>query len=77
MVISNGGVVRSADGYVGRSSNGTNCLALVTGVGSAWISQSSFNLGVSGNKSQVTVDNGGLLADDTGAIGINFNGTNN
>ncbi len=76
LVASNGGVVVSANGYVGNNFNANNNVAVVTGAGSLWANSSNLYVGNYGNGNQLVASNGGVVASVNGVIG-NQSGANN
>ncbi len=67
MTISNGGVVVSRSGYVGRL--GSNSTAVVTGPGSAWRVEVSLNVGANEDFNRLIISDGGMVTDATGTVG--------
>ena len=85
MVISNGGMVADATGYIGSSNTSLNNSVLVTGAGSTWTNSGTLTVGSFGGGT-LTVANGGLVAasgitiaasnGSTGTLNIGRFGTN-
>jgi T5SS/PEP-CTERM-associated repeat protein len=77
LVVSNGGMVRNAIGYVGLSSTASNNVALVTGSDSVWTNASTLNVGLQGAGNQLLVSGGGTVRNVNGFIGNGSASSNN
>ena len=75
LVVSNGGVVLTMDGYIGSANLGRDNAALVTGVGSRWTSAFDLVVGYYGSGNQLVVSDGGVVRNTMGTVG-NFSGAN-
>jgi T5SS/PEP-CTERM-associated repeat protein len=70
LVISNGGCVANATGYLGNNLSSSGNSALITGAGSAWSNHSSFVVGYHGNNNKLTISKGGRLYSAYATIGF-------
>jgi fibronectin-binding autotransporter adhesin len=78
LVVSNGGVVRNAVGYLGLNSTSSNNVAAVTGAGSLWTNVGFFYVGYSGWGNQLVVTNGGRVQSAAfNYLGYNPSSSNN
>jgi len=62
LVISNGGTVSAANGYIGFTNTASNNSALVTGANSLWTNSGSVVVGQYGSNNTLTVAHGGTVA---------------
>lgn len=77
LVVSNGALMRSANGYLGTYLPASNNVALITGVGSTWSNNNVFYLGFNGAGNQLIVSNGGVLRAAGSMAGVNGTSSNN
>ena len=86
LVISNGGTVAAANGYIGFTNTASNNSALVTGANSLWTNSGSVVVGQYGSNNTLTVAHGGTVtasstiiasqAGSSGTLNIGRFGTN-
>jgi T5SS/PEP-CTERM-associated repeat protein len=68
LLISNGGIVANADGYIG--SNGSSNAVVVTGVGSAWTNSGDLSIGESGGSgNSLVISNGATVVNGLSLLG--------
>jgi len=67
LVVTNGGVVRNADAYVGVS--GTSNSVLVSGVGSLWNNNGNLYIGSNGTYNVLTINSLGTVSNASGYVG--------
>jgi fibronectin-binding autotransporter adhesin len=77
LVISNGGGVLNAVGYVGRNTNSSNNSVLVTGINSTWTNFSDLAIGSQGSSNTLVISNGATVANTDGVIGSATSSSNN
>jgi fibronectin-binding autotransporter adhesin len=77
LVVSNGGLVRDQNGYLGPNASSSNNLTVVTGPGSMWSNANLFYLGFNGAGNQLVVSNGGVLRNNSSSIGVNNTSSSN
>ncbi len=78
LVITNGGKISDAGGYLGYNSTSSNNSALVTGTGSLWTNLSSLYVGFSGGGNSLVITNGGTVVSATNMfVGYNPGSSNN
>jgi len=78
LVVSNGGTVINAAGFIGVNATANNNVAVVTGTNSLWTNSGSLYVGYFGSGNQLVVSNGGVVANGgDGSLGnqsgANFN----
>ena len=81
LIISNGGTVANADGYIGYAAGSSNNSVMVTGTNlsgnaSTW-SNSIITVGNLGSGNSLVISNGGKVEATTGGIGAATNSSNN
>jgi T5SS/PEP-CTERM-associated repeat protein len=82
MVISNGGTVAAAVGFIGTESESTGNNVLVTGAGSLWTNSAELSVGFFGSSNSLTVAEGGKVSasrveiGSSGTVNIGRFGTN-
>jgi T5SS/PEP-CTERM-associated repeat protein len=80
MLVSNGGTVTDANGYIGFDASSSNNSVLVTGSGSFWMNSGDINIGLNGSANSVSVTNGGTIignGSDRIALGVGGYSSNN
>jgi len=78
LVVSNGGMVRSGSGRMGRYVGSNGNRATVTGNGSLWTNTDIVVVGVQGAGNSLTISNGGQVAgDSTGTVGDSIGSDSN
>jgi T5SS/PEP-CTERM-associated repeat protein/autotransporter-associated beta strand protein len=70
MVVSNGGTVANAEGFIGFTTNSSNNTALVTGTNSVWTNSGALYIGEQGSDNLLTISDGGTVANADGYIGF-------
>ncbi len=68
LIVTNGGRVESASGFVGRFTAHNNS-ATVTGPGSVWSNSASLYVGLESDRNTLTIANGGRVDSQTSSIG--------
>jgi T5SS/PEP-CTERM-associated repeat protein len=66
LVISNGGTVLNAMGYIGSASTATGNLVTVTGSNSSWINSGDLYVGYAGQSNRLVISNGGFVSNVNG-----------
>ncbi|MFZ2643453.1 MAG: hypothetical protein WA117_20850, partial [Verrucomicrobiia bacterium] len=77
LIVTNGGVLTSANGLIGNSAIASTNYALVTGAGSVWSNSGAFYVGVTGSFNQLGIANGGGVTNTTGYVGYDAIASNN
>ncbi len=77
LIVTNTGIVRSANGYVGVGSSGNYNDVLVTGSGSIWTNSNNLYIGYDGSVNSMTIANSGTVYNVHGTIGVNPGANNN
>jgi T5SS/PEP-CTERM-associated repeat protein len=66
LVISNGGTVLNAMGFIGSQSNAVGNLVTVTGSNSSWINSGDLYVGYAGQSNRLVISNGGFVSNVNG-----------
>jgi T5SS/PEP-CTERM-associated repeat protein/probable HAF family extracellular repeat protein len=78
LTVANGGqVVNQGYGYLSQNSTSSNNVVLVTGAGSVWSNSIDLYVGFNGPGNQLTIANGGQVADQYGYLGMYSTSSNN
>jgi len=76
LVIENGGIVSSSDGYIGTGNRGTHGnTAEVSGLGSRWSISGGLTIGVGGFDNRLVISDGGVVSNSVSRIGISSGGS--
>ena len=70
LVITNGGMVGDAIGYLGYHESSSNNLTIVTGNGSVWNNRNALSVGNGGSFNTLLLTNGGIVNNPEGVIGF-------
>ncbi|MEN3931263.1 autotransporter outer membrane beta-barrel domain-containing protein [Microvirga sp. W0021] len=73
--ISDGGIVRSVNGYVGGNRTVATGITNIDGAGSVWINTADLYVGHTFSSGRVTLTNGALLSTRDGYVGYSLNNT--
>jgi T5SS/PEP-CTERM-associated repeat protein/autotransporter-associated beta strand protein len=76
LVISDGGALENAVGYIGYD-EGSNNSVLVTGTSSTWTNSATLSIGIGGSSNSLVISDGGKVANTDGYIGNNSTSSNN
>ncbi|HEX5218164.1 MAG TPA: hypothetical protein VFZ59_01235 [Verrucomicrobiae bacterium] len=77
MVVSNGGMVFSAQSFVGSNPLGSNNVVAVTGPASRWNVDGALYLGWNGAGNRLEISNEGVAYDIASTLGVNLSSSNN
>ena len=77
LIITNGGLLTSADGVIGNSIVSSNNIAWVTGPGSLWSNGGSLYVGNTGSFNTLTLTNGGSVLATNIVVGFESSSTGN
>lgn len=77
LIVTNGGAITNATGYVGLNVSSTNNGVVITGANSVWNSSGNLFIGNSGSFNTLLITSGGAVTDTSGSIGVLSNANNN
>lgn len=75
LLVTDGGAVESAEGYLGYYESSTNNLAVVTGAGSRWNMTGDLYVGEDGGGNTITIRDGGSVTNNNAKIGSGYYGS--